>query len=111
MVHYSKLIDGIVRYIDEDMISKMGGSWKAWGIGAIVLLAANRGPAIFDKLKANSIVQALGIIEGEMVDVDALHDALLTQARKGNATVELPVIGSITYSASDVESLYRCIRG
>lgn len=111
MVHYTKVINGIVAFIDRDMISKMQGSWKAWGIGTIVALAARKGNEIFQKLRDNSMINAMGLIDGEMVDIDSIYSELLKQAQRASATVDFPLIGSVTYSANDVEELYRCIMG
>lgn len=109
MVHYSKVLNGLVQFIDEDMIQKMTGSWKAWGIGTVVALVANRGEAIFRKVQENEFLKSMGLVEGEMVDVESIYSELLKQAQKGTATVEFPIIGPVTYSSSDVEHLYRLI--
>lgn len=109
MVHYTKVINGIVEFIDHDMISKMAGNWRAWGIGTIVALVARRAPEIFNKLKSNPMVETMGLIDGEMVDVDAIYSELIKQSQKSSATVEFPLIGPVAYSSADVEELYRCI--
>lgn len=54
---------------------------------------------------------ALGLVEGVNIDVDAIYAELLKQARKGSATVDLPIVGPITFGVADVESLYRHIMG
>lgn len=109
MIHYAKVINGLVEFIDRDMISKMAGSWRAWGIGTIVALIARRAPDIFNRLKSNPMVDAMGLIDGDMIDVDAIYAELLKQSQKSSATVEFPLIGPVTYSSADVEELYRCI--
>ena len=50
-------------------------------------------------------------IEGENIDVDAIYAELLKQAQKSSMTIDLPVIGPITFGTADVESLYRHIVG
>jgi len=109
MIHYAKVIDGIVTYIDHDMLSKLNGSWKAWGLGALIGILKARAPEVFGQLRDNSMVKTLGLIDGEMVDVDTIYKNLLEQAQKCTATVDLPFVGCVTYSASDVDQLYRCI--
>lgn len=111
MVHYSKVVDGLIRFVDQDMISKMSGSWKAWGIGTVVALIARRAPEVFTMIRDNQLVQTLGLIDGEMVDIDAIYTELHAQAEKNTAKVDIPLIGSVTYSVRDVESLYRLITG
>lgn len=111
MVHYSKIINGFVRYVDDDLIGKMNGSLKAWCVGAVVALIARKGPEVFAKIRDEQIVQALGIIDGEMVDIDTIYAEVLKQAQRGTATVNIPIIGPVTYSDKDVDALYRCIVG
>lgn len=98
-------------FIDQDMIPKLNGSWKAWCVGTVAALIGRKAPEVFETLRNNKIVQAIGIIDGDMIDVDTLYSELLSQAQKRSATINVPMIGSVTYSAADVESLYRCIMG
>lgn len=109
MVHYTKVINGIVSFIEQDMISKMNGTMKAWALGTAVALAVKKAPEVFEKLRGNAMVQALGLIDGEMVDIDSIYAELLNQAQKYSATIDFPIIGPVTYSSSDVEALYRLI--
>ena len=111
MIHYTRVVNGLAHFVDQDMVQKMNGSWKAWAVGTVTALAIRKAPDIMESLRGNKIVQAMGLIDGEMIDVDTIYAALLEQAQKRSATVDIPVIGSVTYSASDVEQLYRCIVG
>lgn len=111
MVHKSKVLRGLANYVDAEIVSKMAGSWKAWVIGGAVGLAAARADALIGQLASNPMVAALGVIEGENIDVDAVYTELLKQAQKGSMTVEMPVVGPITFGVADVESLYRHIMG
>ena len=111
MVHKSKVLNGIAGYVDDEIVSKMAGGWKAWVVGSIAGLAAAKGGALIDELGKNPMVAALGVIQGENIDVDAIYTELLKQAQKSSMTIEVPVIGPITFGAADVESLYRHIMG
>lgn len=109
MVHKSKVLQGIVNYVDAEIISKMSGSWKAWVVGGATGLIAARADRIIEALSSSPLVTALGIVEGENIDVDAIIAELRKQAQKGTATVVIPLIGPITFGAADVDSLYRHI--
>lgn len=111
MVHKSKVINGLTAYIDAEIVSKMAGGWKAWVIGGMAGLAATKADAVFEQLANHPAVKALGIIDGENVDVDAIYAELIKQAQRGSATVDAPIIGPITFKAEDVESLYRYMKG
>lgn len=111
MVHKSKVLRGLGSYVDAEIVSKMAGSWKAWLIGGAVGLAAARADALIGQLASNPMVTALGLIEGENIDVDAIYAEMLKQAQKSSMTIELPLIGPVTFGVADVESLYRHIMG
>lgn len=111
MIHKSRVMHGIAAYIDEEIVSKMAGSWKSWVIGSAAGIAVSRIDDILNTLTGNPIVQALGLVEGENIDVETIYTELRKQAQKGTATVELPLVGPITFSAADVDSMYRHIKG
>ena len=111
MIHKSKVMRGIGTYVDDEIVAKMAGSWKAWVVGGLTGLATARADALIGQLTSNPIVAALGVIDGENIDVEALYAELIKQAQKCSATIDVPVIGPITFGVADVESLYRHIMG
>lgn len=111
MVHYSKVINGLMAYVDNEIVSKMAGSLKGWGIGIAAGLVGRRAEQIYSALRDNAALASLGLIDGEMVDIEAIYAEALRMARKGTATVNIPMIGAVTFSAADIESLYRYIIG
>lgn len=111
MVHYTRVLQGLTDYVDRELISQMGGSLKGWIAGALVGIVMERGREIMAELVKNPMVKALGLADGENIDVDALYRALIEQARKGSATVNIPLLGPVTFKESDVEALYRMIIG
>ena len=111
MVHYKKVLQGVINYADAELIAPLNGSAKAWGIGIALGIAAKRADTAFATLKENPVLTALGLIDGEMIDVDAVYAEALRMAQKGSATIDIPIIGPVTFKANDVESLYRHIMG
>lgn len=111
MVHRSKVINGLIAYIDEEIVAKMAGGWKAWAVGATASLAASRADTLIDKLSQHPFVQTLGLMDGENIDIDVIYTELRKQAQKGTATVDIPLVGSVTFGVQDVETLYRRIMG
>lgn len=109
MVHYKKVIQGVTQYIDDEFISRFSGSWKAWLLGTATALAAARMDNIFKALHDNAALKALGLVDGENIDADAVLAELKRQAQKGTATVSLPVLGAVTFGPEDVDALYRNI--
>ena len=111
MVHYSKVINGLMAYVDNDIISKMNGSLRGWGMGIAAGLIGRRAEQIFSELRNSPALTALGLINGEMVDIEAIYAEAVRMAQKSSATVNIPMIGAVTFSTADIESLYRYIIG
>lgn len=111
MIHYSKVINGLMSYVDSEIIGKMNGSLKGWGVGIVAGLLGKRAERTFSALRENPVLTSLGLIDGEMVDIEAIYAEALRMAQRGSATANVPMLGAITFSAADVESLYRYIIG
>lgn len=111
MIHYSKVISGLMAYAENEIVSKMHGSGKAWVIGAAMGIAANKANELAGQLLSNDMLRQFGLVDGEMVDIDTVYGELLKQAQKGSATINVPLLGGVTFSAADVESAYRYIKG
>ena len=112
MVHYSKVFTGVEKYIRNDILAQLNGSPSKWLCGTIVALAMLEMDRVYrwcvDKLP---IAQAVGVIDGENINVDKIYPLLLNEARQGSATLVLKVIPPLTLTEKDVESLYRYIKG
>ena len=111
MIHYTRVLKGAMNYVDAEIVSKMQGSIKAWGVGIAAGLLAERGEAMFMAVKDQPIAKLLGVIDGENVDVEKLYVHAMQAAQRGSATINMPLVGPVTFNASDVESLYRHIMG
>jgi hypothetical protein len=110
MIHYSRVIQGIMNYIDAELVSALNGSWKAWLLGSMSGIVMSRASQLFDSIKTHPFVAALGLVEGENVNVDLLYSEVKKQAQKGTATATLPIIGPVTFGPSDVDALFRYIK-
>ena len=111
MLHYSRVIQGITNSIDAELVGKLAGSWKAWALGGMAGIAMTRADHMFASFKDNPVMAALGLVEGENVNIDLLYSELKKQAQKGTATATLPILGAVTFSSADVDALFRYIKG
>lgn len=111
MIHYTRVLQGVANYVDNELVSKLAGSWKAWMLGGMAGIAVSRGEALFMQYKDNPVARALGLVDGENIDVDSVFAELRKQASKGTATMTLPVIGAVTFGTADVDALHRYIMG
>lgn len=111
MVNLQQVQRGLSRYVSNELTSKMTGAQKwIFGAGAELYLA-NIGE-VFNKLKTNPMVAALGVIdESGNIDIDKVYTVFLHQADSGSMTVEIPMAGAFTFDRSDVEKIYQYIIG
>lgn len=111
MLHYTRVIQGIAAYVDNELLPALSGSWKAWLLGGMAGIVAAQGEALFRQYKDMPLLASLRLVEGENVNIDLIHAEMRKQAQKGTATVSLPIIGPVTFGPSDVEKLFHYIRG
>ena len=111
MIHYTRVIQGLTAYLDAEILSKLHGSLKAWMIGAVLEAIGDSAENVYRQIQSIPMIDALNLIDGENVDVDRAYALLRKQAQRGPATEKIPLIGPITFSVSDIDALYRYIKG
>lgn len=109
MVHISSIQNGVTRYIDAELLPKLSG-WKKWTFATMAGLWLTNLPNTFMKVKENSFVKTLGIIDSaDQIDIEKIYSELNKQAQKGPIVVEIPLIDKLTLNASDIDTIYRFI--
>lgn len=110
MYHLSQVITGIQNYAETEIIQKISG-WQRWIVATGISLALDKSTNIFNELKSNELVKMLELIDDEdRIDIDAIYRELKKQAEKGSATIDLPMIGAVTFTSTDVDRLYSSIQ-
>lgn len=110
MVRIQSIQNGALKFIDNELLPKMQG-WKKWTFGAAASLWLSNLPNVFQKIKENSFVGSLGIIdESGMINIEKLYAEFYKQAERTPVTFDIPVIGQITLDKTDVEKLYAYIK-
>ena len=110
MVTYNQVVNGMAKYIDQEIINKIQG-WQRWALGAGAGIMMNKGTNIFNAFKAHPVVKMLEVIDdNDMIDIDTIYTEIRKQAEKGSATFDAPMIGTITLTKDDVDKLYRLIK-
>ena len=73
-------------------------------------MAMEQFPQIIEQYKSNEVVKMLGVIDqDDHIDIDRLYQHIVPIARKGAATINLPLVGAVTINDADVDKLYRYI--
>lgn len=110
MYEFSKVINGVAKYIDTEIVNKITG-WQKWIVGGAAGIVLSNATNIFNQLKENEFVKMLSIIdENDLIDVDKIYQEMKKQAQKGAVTFNAPMIGAITLNEQDIDKLYNLIK-
>lgn len=102
---------GMERYIGTEFVERLSGVQK-WVVDAAAAMYLANASAIFDSLKKNPLVSGLNIIdEQDHIDIDKLYKNFKEAAKKGPATMSIPLLGAVTLNEGDVDKLYNFIVG
>lgn len=110
MYHLNQVVSGIQSYVDSEIIQKING-WQRWIIATGISLMLEKSSNIFNSLKSNELVKMLELIDDDdRIDVDAIYRELKKQAERGAITLDLPMLGAVTFTSTDVDRLYSLIQ-
>lgn len=111
MIPYTQVINGVTKYIDSEIVPKFGGFAKI-AVGIISASAVKRGDYIMNQIKTIPLIKMIGIIDDEnKVDIDIIYQEAKKQLAKEPISIMLPMLGTITFTHSDVDKLYTHITG
>ena len=111
MVTLAQATAGIERYLDTEILAKIPG-WQKWVLGAAASRMLSRSGEIFNTLKSNPVVAAMGVIdEQDQIDIDAIYREFSKQAQRGAITFDIPLMGALTVNSGDIDRLYNYIIG
>lgn len=108
----TQVLNGLIAFADKEVIRKLNTTGK-WVLGTGVAIATQNAEHVMEMMKDNALVNMLGIVDEDgRFDIDLLADALKDSAsRYGNLSVQVPLVGTLTFSASDVDSAKAYIKG
>lgn len=108
---FEKVLDGAVRFINENVIPGMNDWQEIAARIAIGRLYENQ-QSVLTFLQSNGIVRAFGVIDSEGdVDIDRLCSDLKREIqKKKKIQVAIPGFGKMSFDASDVDKLYNYIK-
>lgn len=110
MVNYEKFVNGIVKFIDNEITPQMTGFKKlAFGVGSSIVL--KKSGNIFNMIKDNQMIHALDILDNQNnIDIDMLKQELEAKMGDEKFPIEIPMIGTITFDKNDLNKLYSYIK-
>lgn len=111
MVTRERLRDGMINYIDNEVMTSLPTAGK-WIVGTAVTIIQSKYDEVIDGLMKNQMVKTLELVdENGMIDQNILLSALKLNADKyGEAVISIPLLGSMRFKPGDVEKLRQYIR-
>lgn len=109
MVTYNQVANGVSRFVDEEILSKLQGKAKiALGVGTGIML--RRGENLFNAIKEQPLIKMLEIVdENDNIDIEIIYEELKKQMENGSESFNVPMVGKITLTKDDVDKLYSLI--
>ena len=101
-----------MRYADREVIPKLDTAGK-WVVGSVITMTGNKINEVTTKLSTNPTAKAIGAVnEDGLFDVDKVIESLQNSAnRYGNLSLNVPMIGVMTFTPDDVVKVGRYIKG
>ena len=112
MVTIERVKNGVLRYIDNDLMPHLDGIKKI-GLGIYANLASDNAVKMAMQYKDHPAIAVLEVMdESGNVDIDKLYHSVIPMFSSGEKLpIKVPVIGEFKIDRSDIESLYSYIRG
>ena len=112
MVEFNRVIDGLIRYLNNNLYSKMNDWQEVLARIAVGRIIGNP-ESLKQSLQANTFVRTFAIFDSEgNVDLEPIMRDLKKEIeRKGKLTFDIPLFGKMSFVASDIDEIYREITG
>ena len=105
-MQFEKVVDGVMRYLDREIFSKMS-PWQEVIARAVVGRYAENTEGLKQSIINNGFIRSMGVVDHEgNVDVDSiLHSLKREIERKGSVDIAIPMFGKVTIKPVDIDVL------
>lgn len=111
MADIAHVRDGFVGFANERILPHLPQN-KQFLAGMMIGLASSRADSLYNSLADNQAVKMLGLIgQDGSIDIQSLYGAAKDQIRKtGSVPLDVPMLGTLTFSEADIDALYQHIQ-
>lgn len=107
-----QVLDGFIKYVDNEVLEKMDLKGKIL-LGTGISLMMKNASGILQRVPESEWARMIGITdENGMYDVDTVADSLKSTMEKyGKLQLDIPVVGRLSFLPEDVTLLKQYIKG
>jgi hypothetical protein len=106
---YNKVIEGLIRYVDDEILPKMNDNQQT---GYVIACEILQDDTTKEKLSGNMLIRSfLSMDKSGDINVDRLFNHLKASVqRKGSLVLNVPLYGKMTFVESDIDKIYNIIK-
>ena len=109
MYDYKTVMNGLAEFVDTEILSKID-DWRKWVFGAGVGFYLSQGKEMIEQLKENNLVKKMNLIDkNNKINIDLLYKEMKVQAAKSVIMFNIPTIGPLVITESDLDKIYSII--
>lgn len=110
MVTVNQVINGVLRYIDAEILPHLTGA-KRFGVAMYAALMAQNAPGKVMEMLQSPPLSLLGLADDNgNIDLDRIRAAAIQQMHGDKIDIDIPAVGRFAFSASDIERVCEEIR-
>ena len=109
---YNKVQNGIAKFMDAELLPqfKAESGIKAFGISLFAALAVKRTEEMLKDLRKYPLIDALGVVTDDGVEIDALKEAAEKAFPQSGLEIDIPMVEKrMRFTRGDVDTIYRYI--
>ena len=106
MINVERIQHGVRAFVDNEMLPKMTGAQR-WMVAVAIGIYVEKLPQMLQSWAQSPAIKPLGIITPDGVDVETAYKYLKPAAQAGGASFDVPLLGKVTFTETDVDSLFR----
>lgn len=106
----SQVVSGLMAYMDKQLMPRLQKP-QQFVAGIAMGLLATRAENAVQELSKHPAIKALGMMNENGINIDELYSLAKAQMRKQtDLPLDIPMIGRVTMTESDLDELYRAIQ-
>lgn len=109
MTGINQVVNGVTCFLDSEILPHLSGAKRYGATVYLSLIELNAINSIKDALNSPA-VKMLDIYDGQSVNIDKLQAAMIKAIKDEKLPIDIPIIGTFSFTKADVDKLFDCIR-